>query len=70
MFMLLFMHIYYPSNIYKHRAISMGIIIVVDSVLLFICSLYKTINNNNDDTFINIYQKMDDNWECSFFILL
>ena len=68
--MLLFMYIYYPSNIYKHRAISMGIIMVVDSVLLFICSLYKTINNNNDDTFINIYQKMDDNWECSFFILL
>ena len=67
--MLLFMRIYFPSNIYKHRAISMLIIIVVDSGLLILCSFYKTINNN-DVEFINIYQKMDNYWKYAFFFFL
>ena len=72
-FMLLFMRIYFPSNLYLHRNISMGLIIVVDSILLVITSLCKSFKNN-DGQYLNIYEKINNCFEVaiyiSFFIIM
>ena len=64
-FLLLFMHYYFPSNIYIHHKISMGFIIIVNSILLIYISNLKTIKKQ--DQYLNIYEDLN-SWMCSFII--
>ena len=66
-FILWFMSIYIPTKIYAHQKYSMIFIIILDSILLIIASFLPGINENNE--YINIYQKTGNILICIFFII-
>ena len=66
-FVLLFMHMYFPSNIYKHQFYSMLFIIITDSILLIIASTLKDIKIK--ENYVNIYEKTDNIWIIATIIL-
>ena len=70
-FILIFMHFYFPSNIYKHQTYSMIFIILFDSILLIIASVLNTyhIENENVEKYQNIYEYKG-YFECFFVIIV
>jgi hypothetical protein len=54
LFMLLFMHIYYPTNIYRHQTFSMIFIAVINTVLLIVASVLNIYENKSKKK--NIYE--------------
>ena len=51
-FVLIFMHIYYPQNIYKHQIYSMIFVVIINTILLIEASICKIYKNNSK----NIYE--------------
>jgi hypothetical protein len=70
-FILIFMHFYFPSNIYKHQTYSMIFIIFFDSILLIIASVLNSyhIENENVEKYQNIYEYKG-YFECFFVIIV
>ena len=70
-FILLFMHFYFPSFTYKHQTYSMIFIIFFDSILLIIASVLKSYNivNENEEKHQNIYENKG-YFNCFFVIIV